>query len=384
MHMTLPTEHVASALPQPVQQSPHVRLTHIDGLRGLAAVAVMVSHYLEQVGKILPASNVRTAIDVLLFGPFCLGRLGVVAFFCVSGFVIPFSFPRRNPLRGFVVSRLFRLYPAYWLAVCAAALAGPAAGYSFTTGQLVANLTMLQKVFGQGDMNGVFWTLRVELVFYALCALLFLAGRLHDARVQFAAVLGFMAAAGAIGLLHVLKPGFQASNAMPTYLAAMHFGTLCRLHYLEGNATARKLFWPALAFLLVANTGANLLGYVGMDDLPVTATGANTGYAAGVLLFLACVHYRLFRRPALVWLGAISYSLYLFHGVYLPVVPIAAVAFGLGLPAFAVSVAAMTVLAFATSWLVYRFVELPAVRRGRAVNGWLDDRPTKAGTGVKA
>ena len=51
--------------------------------------------------------------------PINAGRLGVVLFFAISGFVIPFSIKlaHRYPVREFLLTRFFRLYPAYWLSI---------------------------------------------------------------------------------------------------------------------------------------------------------------------------------------------------------------------------------------------------------------------------
>ena len=51
--------------------------------------------------------------------PINAGRLGVVLFFAISGFVVPFSIKlaHRYPVREFLVTRFFRLYPAYWLSI---------------------------------------------------------------------------------------------------------------------------------------------------------------------------------------------------------------------------------------------------------------------------
>lgn len=48
-----------------------------------------------------------------------LGRIGVVVFFAISGFIIPTSLNHRSlhPVRKFLISRLFRLYPLYWISI---------------------------------------------------------------------------------------------------------------------------------------------------------------------------------------------------------------------------------------------------------------------------
>ena len=99
------------------------RLDHIHGLRGLAAVAVVIEHaaLIARASGASLFSGVLHAID--------LGRFGVVLFFLISGLVIPFSFSGETPLRTFAIRRAFRLYPVYWLSIPVLALVGTAGGY---------------------------------------------------------------------------------------------------------------------------------------------------------------------------------------------------------------------------------------------------------------
>src|SRR5215210_2024076 len=84
------------------------RLVFLDALRGLAAMAVFVSHAAERVSPIL-RDIVHTRFD--------LGHFGVTLFFLCSGFIIPFSLERQNSLASFWISRIFRLYPLYWFTI---------------------------------------------------------------------------------------------------------------------------------------------------------------------------------------------------------------------------------------------------------------------------
>src|SRR5580698_7277410 len=84
------------------------RLVWLDALRGFAALFVVFDHLSYYV-----LQHVRA--DVYQY--FDPGSYGVFVFFLVSGYIVPASLERRGSVRGFWVSRLFRLYPVYLFAV---------------------------------------------------------------------------------------------------------------------------------------------------------------------------------------------------------------------------------------------------------------------------
>ncbi len=159
----------------------HSRLRVLDGLRLLAALSVVFFHYTSAnsmawgrpVGDVFPPLQEITVY----------GALGVHLFFMISGFVVLMSAWGRT-LPQFAASRVARLYPAYWLGVfvagavlffTAARIAGSAWSDVGPKGFLV-NLTMLQTGFGIPHVDGVYWTLWVELKFYVLLGVLVVIG----------------------------------------------------------------------------------------------------------------------------------------------------------------------------------------------------------------
>src|SRR5262249_38488070 len=111
-----------------------------------------------------------------------LGRVGVVAFFLVSGYVIPLSLAQQT-LRTFLLRRFFRLYPAYWLALAAyLALHFAAIHRQIGTPGLILNVFMVHGVIGIASALPPSWTLSIELIFYIQMAAA-KARRLLDASV---------------------------------------------------------------------------------------------------------------------------------------------------------------------------------------------------------
>ena len=82
------------------------RLQYIDAMRGIAALLVVLQHALAEA---FPASPLLEYVSP--------GRFGVVLFFLISGFVVPFSIKGERPIASFVVNRAARLLPALWLSI---------------------------------------------------------------------------------------------------------------------------------------------------------------------------------------------------------------------------------------------------------------------------
>lgn len=300
------------------------RLANLDALRGLAALLVVWQHTSEYFVR-LPhlKESPHWLADIAWTVDF--GRIGVVCFFLISGFVIPFSLKPAHPepLKHFVVRRFFRLYPAYWLSVLLATLVSTELlNTPVNDGQFIANLSMVQSMLGYPHLQGLYWTLQVELIFYALCAALFHLERLHQARTLFLMVVILF---GIFVLLQALiwhTSWLEGVNSewryMPYYLSIMFLGTLYRKYYdapypsaqLKAatlGATGLCLGLPLVA-LAMASLGVELASHT--HPLRFGA-----GHALAFVLFAAGILWRCAVPRFALWLGTVSYSLYLFHPV---------------------------------------------------------------------
>lgn len=148
------------------------RLRALDGLRLIAALMVCAYHYGGRGGDISRAWG-RDASHIFphLSGAFSYGPLGVQIFFVISGFVISMSGWGRS-LKDFAISRITRLYPAYWAALVIVTVAFAVVGLKrVPTADLLVNVTMFQMPAGAQRVLGVCWTLWAEMRFYLLFAL---------------------------------------------------------------------------------------------------------------------------------------------------------------------------------------------------------------------
>jgi len=142
-------------------------LPNLDTLRVLAAYFVMLYHF-------------NWDGNDLFSEVFKYGYLGVYVFFCISGFITPLSMQwsdyKLKSWKNFLISRFFRLYPAFAVIAIIEILLytkGGFMGYSykldqFTASQLISNFTWTAEFYEEKWLIPVFWTLAIEAQFIIL------------------------------------------------------------------------------------------------------------------------------------------------------------------------------------------------------------------------
>ncbi len=337
------------------------RLDQIHGLRGIAAMLVVVQHSLEMThlhGSSL-FDPVLTRIN--------LGRLGVTLFFLISGLVVPFSFRGEQPLKAFAISRFFRLYPAYWASIVLFLILGAWHSHTVPTDTIVANLTMLQNFLGYRGIGNAYWTLALELMFYSACMMLCLAGMLRSV-----VVLATIAGMFLIGSVFPFTPHDGGSvSVIPFYISLFFIGMMLKLAFVDKVDGARN--WALL--LVCAGTVTGMIQGGGFSPIPDNKALflEQVPYAAAMTLTIPLFVVTLLLKPKpgkiLMYLGTISYSAYLFQQ---PVLDELALIVGPGQApiAYVLAVFAITV---ALASLVYRWVEQPMINLGKRCNDRLND-----------
>ncbi|MEV5511296.1 acyltransferase family protein [Streptomyces orinoci] len=183
------------------------RLYVLDGLRLVAAVMVVSFHLMAYNGTGWTTSVEHHFPSTHLFAYY--GWLGVQLFFLISGFVICMSCWGKS-VSDFALSRVTRLYPAYWFAVLAAALLlwlFPGVRDVPKLSDLAVNLTMLQDPVGVDRVDSVYWSLWAEVRFYLLFIIVARKGLTYKRLVIFClgwAVAGLFAAKLGNGLLRTV------------------------------------------------------------------------------------------------------------------------------------------------------------------------------------
>jgi peptidoglycan/LPS O-acetylase OafA/YrhL len=401
------------------------RLAWLDVLRGIAALAVVFDHL---------SYYVLQALRHIVYQWFNPGNYGVFVFFMISGYIVPASLERKGSVRTFWVSRLFRLYPLYLLAVgLAVALAmvhlgGLRGEDADPETSVLSQLLMMSNVLAGENLPNVVWSLSYEMVFYLLLTALFVA-RIHRRSSWYA--LAFAAAAVVIGgflpqayFTHTLNaPRLVALAADALVLAGLALAVVLRgMPRLVGAALAALVAvtllafnggwiypWEALSILALMFTGTVLYRaeqgqYPWRRAIPVAVAVYSLAIVAGIwhshawgmsagaegtwertwflslllagATFAVGMTFRHVRWPRmLTWLGLISYSVYLLHPLLVEVyyhVPWlqAHHPFWLQLLLVAGFLAVLIGICSAT----YLLVERPMQDLGRRVAKWADAR----------
>ncbi|PPG42720.1 acyltransferase [Pseudoclavibacter sp. RFBA6] len=287
-----------------------IRFIELDGLRGLAAGAVVVGHLTTTFTSLYPDAPTSSV-------NFAYGQFGVQLFFIISGFVILMTAERARRASDFAISRFARLYPAYWSAVLISIGVGLLAdvpGTDLTPLEMLLNFTMVQRLLLVPDVNGAFWTLAVEMQFYVivLVILLITKCRLDDVLLRWLVGIWLLVAVGAATWAATATGGADISTAPVLVRVVVNatlseYGPLFSLGMLLFMSRRNsRIEWLALPAALSAVLTALLLhspvyaGVVALICLVFTVVALRTGTA-------------ILRVRPLLWLGKISYSLYIVH-----------------------------------------------------------------------
>ena len=370
---------------QGLRQEASGRAVELDGLRGLAALAVFVSHL---VGLVADAGNwaVRPSVYRLLWD----GRAAVLLFFVLSGYVLtlPYLGERERGLRvaGFWLRRVTRLYPAYWCALLVALglrwavlghnHLGLLNGWALSIWAeplpwkvLVRQFLMVAPGVDTNGLDPVIWSLIVEMKASLIFPAIVWVVRRTPQWALGVLLVGGLAFAGQSpqGLATLtLMQGMQFF-VLGSYLARYRVSLL---GWVRGLGPAGRAVLLAAAVVLYGN--AAIFG----DRGRLTCALGGVGSA---LLILLVIELPWMARMATVGpvrlLGTVSYSFYLLH---LPILlAVSNLVYVWTHSVVACGVAALAVM-LVVSRGVWAVAEIPAQEWGRRwaprLDAWVDSR----------
>ncbi|MGG6897912.1 acyltransferase family protein [Rhizobium sp. BR 315] len=362
--------------------APGERVGVLDELRLLAALAVMLFHFGFR-GKTLGVTEMTLPawISVLKYG-----YLGVQMFFVISGFVIAYSAEGRTPMQ-FAIARFARIYPMFVLCMTLTFLIVVIFGapqINATVSQWAANLLVQPELLGQQVIDGSYWSISYEVVFYGWVFVLMTLGGFKR-RLYPAIIVGWL-------LVSIIDRAFFANPLMRHLALTDESGFFCiglvfYAVFREGY-TLRNFVLLVLSVAVALHQSLEMAQWnrenygVGYSDLVVSISCL----AIVAIVALAIKRQRsLLPGGMMLALGGISYPLYLLHQ------HIGYVIFNkVGATASPEAVIAVTVLLLiCISYLLWRFFDEPSRRLIRSVltrlfdNGFYLSRPKKGTSGAE-
>ncbi|MBV8094238.1 MAG: acyltransferase [Acetobacteraceae bacterium] len=299
------------------------RLLPMEGLRGIAVLLVFFVHYGTLVDPYLSGLALPIGVSLRI-----VGNAGVDLFFVLSGYLIYGTLIRRpQPFLRFMGRRVQRLYPAFLVVFAIYVLLsfvlpsdsklpnGLWSGLVYAG----ANVLMLPGIFPVQPMIAVAWSLSYEMFFYLTVPLLIglLWLRSWDRWARVTVFLLAIIAAQAFQLPYPRMGMFGCGMILAEVLPVL------KNRFAGGSAP--KLAGLALLFLnLLGLAAIPACGFVLLQKLPVSMRFTTIFFACFLLCAAGFVHHGpvakiLITRP-LRWVGNMSYSYYLVHGLVLKIV----------------------------------------------------------------
>lgn len=284
------------------------RLQILDLLRFLAAMSVVFYHMTYRPAFLGgdPSSHFPVVQAISRFG-----FLGVELFFLISGFVILWSASGRTAA-AFLASRVSRLLPSLWTGIALTTIVLTLLGSNDAVHDartLIANMLMVAGYVGLPFVDGVYWTLAVEIKFYVLVLLLVAFGQLPNIHNWLVAWL--------FGLAASYTPyGMAWLKSLVIFPYGSYFVGGCFLFLIWRDGINRLRLVGVLASTVLSILCVRMVtpGFVHQPGPVVNIVGAVV-----VVLFFAMLYMVASRRIELpdsaLWirLGELTYPLYLLH-----------------------------------------------------------------------
>ncbi|MDO1449800.1 acyltransferase [Rhodocytophaga aerolata] len=260
-----------------------MRFNHIDALRGVAGLCVTYFHL---------SGSSGLAKDIAATGQY--GYLGVEVFFVISGFILPYSLYKRNYhisyYSVFLLKRILRLDPPYLFAIAIGLSLSTLAGHALPSWQrLLAHIGYANAILGFEWISPVFWTLAIEFQFYLFLGITYS---------------GFTTKSHLKALIFIILIVFSSffvkdETFLPHWFGLFALGILA-FRYMQLGMSSIKLWSAVIVITVVVALNNGILEAI-----------------VGLLSLLYIIFVRISQNTlvskVLLWLGMISYSLYLTH-----------------------------------------------------------------------
>ena len=344
--MSSPSIIAKSQEPRAKSQEPRAKsqepILWLSTLRGLAIILVFISH---------------TPLFEAPFG-FIYGRIGVVLFFLMAGYLTVTARERRNT-RQYLFSRFVRLYPVYWILLVMLLIMGS----KITLVEFLLNMTMLQHFLRSKIhiMNGGVWMMPMMLAFFTLIAITGVKFFSKSKNTPLIVILIIMILALITSYLR-----FKTGRRFPTAFFLLTAVAFIGMYYYEmthdGTITSFNFICTLVLFelLFVISVYLSYCKPLAGASNPVAYI---ISYNAGFLIFFIASKLKFSFSP-LNKIGDISYVMFLSHGHFLSFMGKFFPLKGLNYSSCINFLITFTVVVI-FSYLVTHFIEKPIVKFGK-------------------
>jgi peptidoglycan/LPS O-acetylase OafA/YrhL len=366
------------------------KLEFANALRGPAAVFVLFSHFIHNAWVMRPPierfANVRMPSEAVvptplyvnalnIFPSFEWGAYGVAIFFLVSGLVIPLSL-KKYSTPAFIVSRIFRIWPVYIagfsISILSMYLAGLYFGkpfqYSFSQ-VAIHYVPGIRDLLWSTNIDGIIWTLEIEIKFYVVCALIAPLIRRGSVMTFIAPLIIALCCFSVTGYMASHSPDLRAWQLIYTlalsgqFIVFMFTGTVFA-YWREGDLSTPKA-------VIVATMLLGLF-FCLVQWGPHKGIAIHAGsYVAAVVTFLLFAAYKWKAGRIMTFLASISYPLYASHIAMGYAIIAIALQFGAS-PKLAISLAFISAIVLA--YVLHLLVEVPTHRLGQRIAHVITER----------
>ena len=266
--------------------NPTRRIDELDSLRGIAALVVVLYHYTFRFDELFNYKFITDDFNV----PY--GHYGVELFFVISGFVIFMSIEKINNPFKFLYKRFVRLYPTFWIGMILSyifiTLFGPQL-LKVNFMEFIVNFTMIPSFFNVDSVDGVYWTLKVEMFFYLVVFLVLVLKKKESYK-----PLGYLYIALGIISFILLRPTFYYFYGS-LFLIGVNYYKIWK-----GNSDWQNHLQIFICLVLT-------LFYSSFEFFIVTSI------LVSIFYLMVIEKLKFLKISFLLFLGKISYSLYLIH-----------------------------------------------------------------------
>lgn len=331
------------------------RIQYLDGLRGIAILLVVFYHAFSRWGELLPYGS---QFSNILFEQ---GFLGVQLFFLISGFVILMTLDKTPSFSNFVYRRWLRLFPA--MLICSVVIFisaglfdarpnGEVQVINLVPGLLFIEPYWLEKAFGVPfqSIESAFWSLYVEFKFYVIAACLYFF--IKDKILVFS-LFGLFVFWVIVNILNNIagNPIIYALFALSTHLSLSYFGWFASgaCFYLFHKSQQKR--WFSLGIVMAMLTAITL--YFDNVTTMIFAIALSLIFAASFVISKLQI---VLAHPMIVFVGFISYPLYLLHENMMISMSVQLPELIEGIPLVLAPIFAILLIGF-ISYLVTRYLE---------------------------